>query len=79
MFCYLCLIATNVYLYIVYIYFQGTYVLKGYDLTNLGSSTISGLKSFFYGTYKLHIYFVDKKNKVQGCITYVIQLNRPWE
>jgi len=35
-------------------------------------------KKFFYGTYKMRLYY-EKDNIVYGCITFVIEVKRPWE
>jgi len=36
-------------------------------------------KVFFYGSYKVRIYFTDTHGKIQGCVVFVIDIKRPWE
>lgn len=57
---------------------QGTYVSKGYDLSDLGSR-LNIPKTFFYGVYKMRVYFTDQREKVYGCGIFVIAVKRPWE
>lgn len=64
--------------YEMYIYFQGVYVLKGFDLTNVGENWIIP-KIYFYGTYKARIHFENKNNNYTACIMYIIDVKRPWE
>ncbi|XP_016660864.1 uncharacterized protein LOC107884034 [Acyrthosiphon pisum] len=35
-------------------------------------------KKFFYGTYKMRVHY-EKNNIVYGCITFVLEVKRPWE
>ncbi|VVC24716.1 MD-2-related lipid-recognition domain [Cinara cedri] len=56
----------------------GVYVSNGFDLTSfIDNANVP--KQFFYGTYKIRIEFVDKKNNQVGCIIFIVVFKRPWE
>jgi len=53
-------------------------VSKGYDLS--ASLKHSGLPpKFFYGTYKIIIFYTNNLKKKIGCFGFIIGVIRPWE
>ncbi|XP_060863324.1 uncharacterized protein LOC132939912 [Metopolophium dirhodum] len=56
----------------------GTYVTKGYDLSNYPSNT-NLPKQIFYGTYKFNINYTEKNGDVVACFMVFIDVKRLWE
>lgn len=66
------------YIIIQRIYFQGVYVTDGYSTSDIASNG-NFPKTFFYGTYQFILDYLDTSGNADGCMSYVIELKRPWE
>ncbi|XP_022164556.1 uncharacterized protein LOC111029725 [Myzus persicae] len=55
----------------------GTYLTSGIDLKNLEVSNFP--KVYFYGKYKLVLFYKNAKNEEVGCLVMEVNLIRPWE
>ncbi|XP_050441498.1 uncharacterized protein LOC126846258 [Adelges cooleyi] len=56
---------------------SGFYEMDGLDLTLVQKLNIP--KKFFYGTYKLYLYYTDENDTTIGCTVFVFEILRPWE
>ncbi|CAI6344498.1 unnamed protein product [Macrosiphum euphorbiae] len=56
----------------------GTYISKGYDLSNYPSNT-NLPRQIFYGTYKYNINYTEKNGDLVACHMFVLEVKRPWE
>lgn len=61
----------------ILVFFQAVYQGKSVDLVHLFDIT-NFPRSFYYGKYKVNVTF-KKKDEIQGCVTLVIDIKRPWE
>ncbi|XP_050436990.1 uncharacterized protein LOC126843473 [Adelges cooleyi] len=55
----------------------GTFIMHGFDLALLENMNFP--KQFFYGTYKLKVFYTDPSDVLVGCVIIVIEYVRPWE
>lgn len=60
----------------MYFEFQGVYIASGADTSILQGTNFP--KIFFYGLYKFRLSYT-KKNEIYSCITYIVDILRPWE
>ncbi|CAI6343089.1 unnamed protein product [Macrosiphum euphorbiae] len=52
---------------------QGVFKGPGFDLLLFEKTNLP--QSFFYGTYKLHMYY-SRSNEIFGCQVYIIEIKR---